>query len=706
MLEYQAIYANDNGWGIQEASDDLPADAAKSFTDFSTTLNRTFSQYKDSYQGEIYAVKSDGKYLFFLQAANTGESDQSGRSNVRTQGFIFPLDAHPGLLPQNRMLVSFSQQNFTGSLRTEPCVFEEPFPLASEAMVRCGLDTPKLSKLIRCIYTLLLSGAEDTLHIRVPDQKYIRDCMVCIYQGLPYSVRKEVSYSNVPAADGFVTATFLTPNFPEINRHIKYFDLLSGTENVLDAAAESDLEKHTAFHQYVCDSVPYEDALNTLLSEFQKQEDAFHLPETISIAGRLDMIHLICQMIKFDEARDEMTEKEILLLLMRLLNLQLESEFSEDILVRMLHYCELHSLNLNERISASMQKKFSTTKSDAVRDAIFQYQSRQLLYLGKNELCRKLYSMYEEDRPLFEQTVRCLRESDPSTDQENSTDALDLLYSDYIGRNFSGKTLDQIQAFYEEIVQCGFQPHPRSDAMLKERMLLAVETFTVQESPERAVFEPFWEQWNRFLQTLIPEENEQQETVVFGKEMYWNSFDLTRFSEQDIPFYRSMACEPERSKNWTTVRDLIDILLYRTVEDNLRAFSQAAAGAARRIPAGAAREHIIALLIRHARNTYRKPDEINIWIAFLKRMAQLSDQTANFFSFVFRHDIRLMYEDAEDHYMLCNADKNELAEYQRLLRDIEEEDTVSGDQAGELADALKKVSRRKYGGLSGLFRRK
>ncbi len=704
MDEFQAIYANVNGWGIQQASENLPADAAKTFTDYSTTLNRTFSQYKDLYQGAVYALKSDGKYAFCLQAVNDGTFDHSGRSNVRTHGFIFPLESNPDFYPMNRYLVSFSAQNFSDSLRQEDFIYDEPLPEITAAMEHCGFDTEKLEKLLRCVYALLLSGSEDTLHIRVPDQSYIRDCMLCIYQGLPYSIRKEVSYSNVPMTDGFATVTFLTPDFPEINRNLYFYDLLTGEENLLDAGTEADLDKHIAFHHYVCESVPYETELRDLLLFFQQQEEALHIPDTLGISVRLDLIHLICQMIKFDESRSEMTEKEILLLMMRLLNLQLESDYSNEILARLLQYCAENGVSINERVMASVQKKYAAAKDETLRQALFTFQCRQLLTLGKNDLCRQLFSSYQESPALFGQMAACIRANDSTPDQEFSTEAFDQLYADYIGRYTAPETLPQIRSFYAQVQQLAFAPHPFTDRFLKEQMLKAVGRFAAQSAAEKQ-FAPFWREWNEFLQSIVPEQNERLETVAQAKEAYWQAFRPEIFTEDETDFYRSMAADPERSETWRKIRGVID-LLRTDAEVSIRTYRSEAAAAVRSFEGDAARENLTGVLIRHARQIYTDPMQIDGWIAFLSELAAESKEGHNFYAYVFQYDIKLLYENADAAYAESAADKNEFAEYQRLIKEFAEQNSTYAAKANETADALKRVSKKKFGGIAGLFKKK
>ena len=711
MREFQAIYANVNGWGIQEATEGLPEDAAKTFTDYSTALNRTFSQYKDVFQGTVCALKSDGKYAYWLEAANDGDADRSGRSNVRTHGFIFPLDENPEFYADNRKLLRFSASNFSDRLRTEAPVYDEPYPDIRAVMAMCGLDTERLSKLIRCIYALLLSGADDTLHIRIPNSAAIRPCMLCIYQGIPYSVRREVSFSNVPASDGFVCVTFLTPGFPEINRNIKYFDLLTGAENVLDSETVSELEKHAAFHPFVMDifdqdEADPDEALDFLLNEFRKEEEALHIPETIGISGRLDMIHLICQMIKFDECPDDMSEKEILLLLMRLLNLQLESDFSGRILTRILHYCERNNLNLNDRVTASMQKKYSMTKNETVKEAIFRYQSGQLLYLDADLCCRKLYGLREENMPLFVKTVACIRESDTSPDHERSAATLDLLYAEYIGRNANARTLEQIKSFYSEIAELNFSPHPRTDAFFRKKMVQAVGSFTEKESQSKAVFTRFWGEWNAFLSALIPDPELRNEIIEDAKAVYWDAFDMALFTPQEIDFYRSMHCDPERSVTWDRVQYTIDLLMVRREDTGLRSYGSAMLHVLRHLKSDAAREHMIGIFLRNAGEIYRNPEDLEGWLRLLPEITEQSVQVKNFYVYVFRYQLAVLYENAEERYMNCTADKAELAEYQRLVKEIAEQDSVSGVRAGELADALRHVSRKKFGGITGFFKKR
>ncbi|MBR4199705.1 MAG: hypothetical protein IKQ91_00315 [Oscillospiraceae bacterium] len=700
--EYQAIYANVNGWGIQQASSDLPADAAKSFTDYSTMLNRSFSQYRDRYQGTIGILICDGKYVFRMRAVNDSSSDLSGRNTVSTHGFIRRLSDFPALYQENAKLVSFSEANFSGQLRQEPAVYDEPLPDIAGALSHCGLSAETLEKLLRCIYALLLSGSDDTLHIRVPDQSYIQPCMMCIYQALPYSIRPRVSCSNVPVADGAVTVTFLIPDFPQINQNPRFFDLLTGEENVLDADTEYELDKHIAFHHYICMCARYSSELRRLLESLQLQENALHIPQNAGISVRLDLLQLIYQMQLFEMRDSSLTEKDILLLLMRLLNLQLESEYTERTLIHLLQYCDKTQVTLNERVLASMQKKYSQTKNEEVRETIFAFNSKQLLLLGKNDLCKKLSTVYQEDPVLFQRTVQSLREYDNSPEQEITSEALDLLFADYIGRKAPPQDMAQLRRFCDAVGNTGFAPHPFTDAFIREQLPHIAGNYAETHSTARRDFEPFWNSFQNLLCELIPDANERAETHEFAKEAYWRAFRIQTFAEADTDFYRSLAADPDRSPNWKYVRSILDLFRMTPDQMRLRSYSQSASGIVKQLENADDREHMIGALIAHASRIYTKPDDPDGWILFLSEMTTLSQQITNFYSYVFRYEIRQLCDHAEEVYMHSSADKTEFAEYQRLAREYAEQGGKNASLAAETADALKRVSRKKF----GLFRKK
>ena len=706
MAEYQAIYGNNNGWGIQQASDNIPAEAAKTFTDYSTTLNRSFAQYKDLYQGVVYVHKNDGKYAYHMVATNDSSTDRSGRSNVLTHGFIIPLADDPKMYAENDRLVSFSPDNFSDSLRFELPEYDLPYPVFAEAMQRCDISAQKLERLVRCIYAILEEGASETLHIFVPDIEYVRDVMLCIYQVMPYSLRPEVSYSSVPMTDGFTTVTFVTPDFPAINRSPKTFDLLTGEENVLDATTESELDKHIGFHSYLCMCLSREENLRTELEYLDLHETNLRSAGMTGIAARLDLLSLILQMQRFTENDPSLTEKEMLMLLVRLLNLPQESEEADRALCDLIAYFDRNDTQLNDRVTASMQRKYSMTRSDSVRNAIFLYNCRSLRKLGKNEQCMQLLEIYKENRDLFRLNIQSIKEHDKSEGKADSADLLDTLYADYIGRMRRPETIDGISAICREAGEAEFSPHPHFDAFLMEQMLAAVTVYASQQSCSQAVFSPFWNQWLDLLSNLVSDENGRAEMTAFAKEAYWRAFDISQFEEADMEFYRSMATDPDRAPNWKTVRSIIDLMRAEPDQMSLRAFGTGSLSFLAAIPDEAARGRVIGMLIRHAKSMYGNAADVDEWMDFLRELTEQDSSVNNPYTYVFEAEITPLYENAAERYAESSTDKLGFAEYQRLLKEYAEQGGSYSAKALETADVLKAVAKKKFGALGGLFRRK
>lgn len=706
MNELQAIYTNNNGWGIQEASSELPSDVIRDFEQLSLTINETYDRYQGKYNQKIFVVKYMSGYVYYMCSDGTGFTDHVGRNNVLTHGYMFPINENPDIIRDDAKLISFSYNNFSDHINSSDCIYDESTDIFSDMKI-CGLDNDKLSFLLTCVYETLLDTSNQTLHIRISNENMIKPCMRCIYHFMPYSLRKEVSYSTIPLTDGTTTITFITPDFPVLNFNYKYIDLQTADNNIsyLDAITD----KTTFSSKFICkaaDSDKHQYLIKTL-NKFDEYEKDFKVHDNASISQRITILQVIYLLIKF-EKNNEVTDKNVILLLNRLIRINFESPKSNNTLINLLDYCSKKRLKLNDSIMEALQKKCAKTKSTAVKDRIFDYTCENMLTLDTEKIAKQLIVSYTDERDYFFKVVECIRQKDTSPNKHKTSLALDIVFSDEYQKNcYPIDSLQNLKEYYNDVLKADFTLHPKVDEFIKIKLKEVFINYISDRTYSKDKFLRFYnDDYREYIKSGIVRNEDINPILLTAKKEFWKRFDIREFKKEDFDVYKIMAHDsPPAPENWIMVSKIME-LIKDDSRKSLNEYRKTSINIIEKLEKYEEKLYITNLLLKTANEKYKTDSQLDEWCYFMAELSYRLDE--NPYKLAFKFNIKIMINNPDENY---NNDNNLTIDYleylQKSAAELADTDFDFAERVQEISDTLNDVikKRSKKKGLFSKFKK-
>ncbi len=714
---HQAIYTNNGGWKVTEATPDLPAEVAEQVGKFNDAFVRAYEEYSNAYTKKIHVFKCVNNYAYYLCADRDGRVDQAGRKSLLVHCYANSLQGDvDDFIAHDDYLIAFSLDNFSDHVMQGEVVYDRPMTMTA-AMEKCGLNQRKLQRLLRCVYSVLMDPSEATLNIHVPDESYIKPVMLCVYHVMPYSVRRLVSYSTIPLKLGAVTITFVTPEVPTGYSRTKLLshEAQGGMHLLLDTMEEigfdedflRNVKRDTLFNDALCEDAESAD-LQEKLRRFQELEDDLKFSVSDNTARHIKNLQTLHQLQRFAECNDdsEITNKEISLLTGQVLRFRFESDFTNKHLVRLIECCEKRDINLGESAMSAMQKKYSNTHDTAVSEAIFHFNCVNTLKLPQKEQIESLRRTYIEDKELFYKTLECLRENDRSVDKLDTARTFDFLFANRIGPGLTIRTIGELKKYLESVKRAAFVPQPLVNGFVSEKIKNVFKVYVQDEPFDKEAFKRYFLEYCQFAKEIVPEEN-YQGVVKSARMSYWNNFDISKIKKEDFDFYSWMIQDSDGIHMAETVKQIIELVYHRKIQ--LGTFGYETKMILKTISDFSKQEALLEFLTRIAVEKY-PPDSLirqslDRWIDFAMVYTECSGKIKNIYDFAFVYRITIMTDASA--YVTTEKPKYELMEIMNQALAYGEMGKDGSVYAQEIADAIKHQTRHNpLQGFTNLFKRK
>lgn len=236
-----------SGWQPVAVSDDIPPDAYNNCIKLQNS-NSSIQSHPLDEDGNIlnlYEVSGDGAYIY-VSRTRFGLLDRLGRPNMFSHAYIFPVKTASAAGDPNIFLTldrsNFAENEEDALMHREKLLRHEPFTIQG-ALETAGMSLRAYLTMIRCVYARFSERkAAKPVYIGYDgDEKKMQAILFCIYYGLPFYVRRNLSAASAESA----TSAGKNLVFSKYaSRHEAYFEPVTGENNVLTSRMESRLERY------------------------------------------------------------------------------------------------------------------------------------------------------------------------------------------------------------------------------------------------------------------------------------------------------------------------------------------------------------------------------------------------------------------------------------------------------------------------------
>ena len=380
-----------SGWQPLCVSRDIPSAALAECTRLqnnNSAITNTMLD-EDGNTLNLLEFSGDGSYIYVIRT-QYGLMDRLGRANMFSHAFIVP--AQPDVIAEPNAYVTIANSNFRYSEEeaadtSREIVFAEGFTPQS-AMEQAGLTESTLKTLIRCVYCQYSEKRiSEPLYIRYDgDEEKLRAILFCIYYGLPFSVRRQLS-----------AASCMTENTKRKNLIFSknagsrglYVDPVTGDNNILSSRVDMRLSRLGFL----------DDALDRIYTGTAKYYAALEKEATLlgDSAGKNETILRIAALILKEENLDELDEAE----LEKRLNEALSSDSvgnreMDNYIALLLNAFMLRGKFLPEPDEGFLEDRMKQTDSEKLKESVRKYYFACFRALPAEEAVEKLKNLSEE----------------------------------------------------------------------------------------------------------------------------------------------------------------------------------------------------------------------------------------------------------------------------------------------------------------------
>ncbi len=511
-----------SGWQAVVVSEDLPSEAYAACVSLQNA-NSTLQSHVVDEQGNVLnllEITGDGTYVY-VSRTQYGLTDRLGRPNMFSHAYIFPWKQGEVISDPNVFLTltdrNFAKDEETARQTRDSLERSEPFTLA-RALERAGMRSETYLTLIRCVYAQYSERkAAKPLYVQCDGaEEQMRAILYCIYMGIPYSMRRNLSVASAAAG---TSKSYHLVFSADAARHGNFVVPGTGENNILTPRAERRIARcgfveHAAAHCREQDMDAYFRQLEKLALELG---DPAASDELI-----LRIAHQLLEAAPLSELTDEELGGR---LSDALRSKSYGSQRMEEYISSMLDEVCWRKGSLTEESDANLAERLTAPVTERLADAGERYNIYHLSTLPVEAAAKLLHNL---SKPVFERYSQTLVESGKGreildhyyavyglADRELSWELLDSFLAETSYVRGAVKTRDAIDAAAWKLYDAQLG---RSDGARAYTALMAL------------------------MRRLLPPE-QLHGCGEAAKEAYWEKLTFLSFSYRKIDEYRLMKIQ-------------------------------------------------------------------------------------------------------------------------------------------------------------------
>ena len=528
-----------SGWQAVVVSDGLPPEAYAACVSLQNANSMIQSHMVDE-QGnvlDLLEIVGDGGYVYVIRT-QYGLTDRLGRPNMFSHAYIFSWKQEDIIRDPN-VFVTLTRDNFAkdeeaARIPKDALERAEPFTL-ERALERAGMTGEAYLTLIQCVYAQYSEKKTvKPVYIQYDGtQEQMQAIMYCIYYGLPYCVRRNISIASAESASTVKSRNLIFS--VEAARHDCFVVPQTGENNILTARARRRIARYgfvdyAAQHYNEMDMDGYFRQLEQLAIELGDSTASEEL--TLKIAHQLLM----------GAELSELTEEELNSQLSDALRSRLHGSQRMDAYISsMLDVACSRRLSLTEESEANLAQWLSQPVTEQLADAGERYNIYRLSTLSMEDAAKMLYGLPESVFIRYRQSL---------LQQDKGRKILDHFYTAY-GLEGKEPTWEALNALFSRIEDL-------PDAKLTRESIdtAAWELYREQLGQPGAVRGAYQSLMD--LMRRLHGEDQLKGCDATAKESYWEGKTLQSFSRGKIEEYQYMYADMEQCRLYMQFYTVLD----------------------------------------------------------------------------------------------------------------------------------------------------
>lgn len=512
-----------SGWQTVAVSANIPSDAYSSCVNLQSANSTIQSQMTDE-RGNVlnlFEITGDGAYVY-VSRAQYGLVDRLGRPNMFSHAYIFPWKQEETISDPNRFL-TLDKCNFTDSeeaaSQPKDSLVRMPAFTLPRAMEKAGLNGDTYLTLIRCVFSQysdqktakpLFISYDGTL-------EQMQAILYCIYWGLPYYVRRNLSIASAETNNGgsknIIFSEFAT-------KHDSYLIPQTGENNLLTPRTE----RKIARYGFVDHAVRHFDSIdmNAYFAQLEKLTMELGDPTASN-----ELILKLAHQMMADTDLSVLSDEELDTRLSDALRSKTYgSHRMEEYISLMLDEVRSRKLFLTEESEANLADRLAAPATERLADAGEQYNIYRFSTLSEDEAAKLLTRMAD---PVFDRYSQTLAKTD------KGLQILDQYYSKYA---LSGKlvTWDVLADLLQKTAY--MSSRVKTTDLIDAKAWDMYYTLILQKGTALKAFDDLM----ALLKALYGN-GQLDQYAQSAREAYWDRKRIDSFSYSDLEEYKAMNVE-------------------------------------------------------------------------------------------------------------------------------------------------------------------
>lgn len=583
-----------SGWQPVAVSENIPAEAYNYCVSMQNANSTIQSRMVDE-QGNtlnLFEINGDGSYVYVCRT-QFGLVDRLGRPNMFSHAYIFPWK-NSDIIEDPNSFLTITGDNFATDEESasKPKAFfdrSQPRTICS-AMEKLGMDSQTYMTLIRCVFAQYSDRSiTKPLYVQYDGtEEQMQDILYCIYFGLPYYIRRNLSVASVATntTEGKNLVFSIHADTQEY-----YVDPKTGKNSVVTARSERKIERygyadHVARNYMHIDANAYFRDLEQMASELGDS--------TASNELILKIAHLLLENQNVAGLEDEELNGR---LSDALRSKSLGSKRMEDYISDMITAVFQRKLVLGEELLASLSDRLAKATTNRLAEVGELYNIFILTTHPLEEAAKILSRM---DSAILDRYCKILVKS------ENGVRILDYYYSEY---GLAGKeiTWNSLNDLVDKTCYV-----PIREEIREKTEQLAWELYEDGIAQKQSVVSTYGE-FIFFMQKWL------SATAIVGcersaKEVYWDSKAFEQFSVADLVEYNAMRIEVDKADFFIEFAKMLHEFEYCTCDEFLKKVNTFAIKHQQFITTLGGEDAVLGKISSEVLETNRDASEMHDWV--------------------------------------------------------------------------------------------
>lgn len=531
-----------SGWQAVVVSDDLPPEAYSACINLQNA-NSTIQSHMVDEQGnvlDLFEIVGDSGYVYVLRT-QYGLTDRLGRPNMFSHAYVFSWKQE-NVIHDPNVFVTLTRDNFAKdeeSARRHKDTLERSEPYTLErALERAGMAEETYLTLIQCVYAQYSEKkAAKPIYVQYDGtQDQMQAILYCIYYGLPYCVRKNLSIAS--AASSIVKSRNLIFSM-EASKHDSFVIPQTGENNILTPRTKRKIARYrfveyAAQHYKEIDVDAYFQQLEQLAMELGDPTASEEL-----------ILKIAHQMLEGSDFA-ELTEEELNNRLSDALRSKFRgSQKMDSYIGSMLDEACLRKLFLTEESEANLAQWLALPVTNQLADAGERYNIYRLSTLSTDVAAKMLHGLSE---PVFHRYRQTLVKND------EGLKILDCYYTTY-GLEGKEPAWEAFDALLDEIEDIPGASHTREHVDTAAWDLYREQLELEQPGSVLSAYQALMK-----LMCRLHGKDQLEQCGAAAKDIYWDGKTLQSFSLDRVEEYQILQTDMEQCRLYLDFCAVLDVL--------------------------------------------------------------------------------------------------------------------------------------------------